>query len=69
MNQKTQRKFNNEIFGYTDILSVGDSVQVKGTKHISTISHVVKVPHCYIYKLDIPHWELNWHFRIYLIKL
>jgi len=57
------------IVGYNDILEIGDKVQVKRTNHISTISDVVKKPHCYIYKLTEPQWEHNWHFRIYLTKL
>ena len=57
------------IFGYNDILKVGDIVQVHGTDHISTISEVVEHPHCYTYHLENPQWELNWHFRIYLIKV
>jgi len=59
----------NTIYGYTDILKVGDKVQVKRTEHISTISEVVKCPHCYVYRLSEPQFEFNWHFRIYLIKL
>jgi len=57
------------IYGYNDILEVGDKVQVKNSDHISTISEVVKEPHCYIYKLEESQWEFNWHFRIYLTKL
>lgn len=69
MNDRNQRKFGNEIFGYTDVLKVGDKVQVKRTEHVSTISKVEKQPHCYTYELKEPQWEYNWHFRIYLIKL
>ena len=69
MNQKTQKKFGDEIYGYTDILSVGDPVQVKRTEHISTVSEVITVPHCTIYRLDNPQWKLNWHFRVFLTKL
>jgi len=57
------------IYGYTDILEVGDRVNVRQTDHISTISEVIRKPHCFIYRLDNPEWDLNWHFRAYLIKL
>jgi hypothetical protein len=56
----------NVIFGYTDILTVGTRVQVVNTEHISTVSEVVELFHCTIYRLENPIWELNWHFRIYL---
>lgn len=59
----------NEIIGYTDILKIGDEVQVCGTEHKSTISEVVKCPHCYVYRLQKPQWEFNWHFRAFIIKL
>ncbi len=59
----------NDIFGYNDILKIGDKVQVHGTEHISTISEVTELPHCHIYRLQNPQWEFNWHFRIYLIKI
>lgn len=59
----------NVIYGYNDILTIGDKVQIKRTDHISTISEVVQLPHCYVYRLSEPHWEYNWHFRIYINKL
>ena len=62
--KKTKLKKQTEIFGWTDVLSVGDKVRVKFTGHEAVISEVVgKV---YVLNPPDPADTTNWHFRVRL---